>query len=66
MFIDLAINLALKLMDIFLIKNKRKQKMLETLEKFMEQFRETTSKNVKIKRRYDEQLDLLRKKRDKN
>ena len=64
MFVDIIINLVIKLMDIFISNNKRKQKMLETLESFMEQFRETTARNVVIKRRYDEQLDELRRKRE--
>jgi hypothetical protein len=59
MLVDMIINVLIKAIDIFLLKSKHKQKMLETLEKFMEQSRQS----VKIKRRYDEQLQTLRRKR---
>jgi len=65
MLVDLIINIAIKIADIFLLKTKHKQKMLETLEKFMEQFRETTARNVVIKGRYDEKINELRRKREK-
>jgi predicted peroxiredoxin len=63
MLVDMIINVLIKAVDIFLLKSKHKQKMLETLEKFMEQSRRSGVRNVKIKRRYDEQLQELRRKR---
>ena len=60
MFI-LVFEMMLKAIDIFMMNSAYKSKLQKNMLGFINQYGEGVIKNVKIKRRYDEMMDKLRK-----
>ena len=59
--INLFLDIALKMVDIFVINAKYKSKIEKAMLAFMKQYEDDVIKNVRIKRRYDEMMEKLRK-----
>jgi len=57
----LIIDIMLKAVDIFMINSAYKSKLQKNMLGFINQYSDGVIKNVKIKRRYDEMMDKLRK-----
>ena len=60
MFI-LVFEMMLKVIDIFMMNSAYKSKLQKNMLGFINQYGDGVIKNVKIKRRYDEMMNKLRK-----
>ena len=60
MFI-LALEIMLKAVDVFMMNSAFKSKLQKNMLGFINQYSDGVVKNVKIKRRYDEMMNELRK-----
>ena len=60
MFI-LVLEIALKAIDVFMMNSAFKSKLQKNMLGFINQYSDGVVKNVKIKRRYDEMMNELRK-----
>jgi len=58
----LLIEIMLKAVDVFMMNSARKSKLQNNMLAFINQYSDGVIKNVKIKRRYDEMMNELRKK----
>ena len=57
----LLIEIMLKAVDVFMMNSARKSKLQKNMLAFINQYSDGVIKNVKIKRRYDEMMNELRK-----
>ena len=63
--IVLVAEILLKSIDIFMMNSAFKSKLQKNMMSFINQYTDGVIKNVKIKRRYDEMMDELRREEDK-
>ena len=61
----LILDILIKSIDIFLIRSKFKSALQKTLLSFIEKHDTSVKQNARIKRRYDEEMEKLRKSLDK-
>ena len=59
--IVLVLEILLKAVDVFMLNSAYKSKLQKNMLGFINQYGDGVIKNVKIKRRYDEMMDKLRK-----